>query len=92
MPCHQLSAVRLVDDFMGLDLIEHDSPMPFTEFEIIDNKIAVVLHQPVDLLEKIDRWLKNHDIGTEQKSMLKDYQGRFDEEDNMLVFIYYLKS
>jgi hypothetical protein len=83
--------VRLKDSFYGMDLERGDSPMPFTHWSIIDNKYGVLDFQAIELKEEIARRLKDPGLSSELKRKLKALDSSISQEDNLVLFIYYLK-
>jgi hypothetical protein len=84
--------VRLRDTFWGLDLDGDRSPMPFTHWKIVDNRYAVLRLQPIDLKEEIARSLKDPALPDSIKTKLRELDGRVKDEDNVALFVYYLKK
>lgn len=84
--------VRLKDSFWGLSLDNYQSPMPFTKWEIIDNKYAVLTYHAIDLLDEIDLQLEDQSLDFQLKSKLNALKNGLSEEDNVVMFVYYLKT
>ena len=72
-------------------LDRHASPMPFTQWKVIDNEYVILNYQAIDLLEEIDKILDKDEVSQEIREKLSNLQKGLDEEDNLVLFVYYLK-
>jgi hypothetical protein len=84
--------VRLKDPFYGMDLEGDRVPMPFTHWTIIDNKYGVLDFQAIELKEEIAKRLKDSRLSPKIKDKLKALDNSISQEDNMVLFVYYLKT
>ncbi len=82
--------VRLKDSFWGLMLDRHASPMPFPHWKVVDNEYVIMNYQAIDLLEEIDLILDKNEVSQEIREKLSNLQKELDEEDNLVLFVYYL--
>ncbi len=83
--------VRLRDPFWGLDLEGDRSPMPFTHWKVVDNRYAVLALQPIELKEEMAKSLKDPAVPESVKKKLRELDGSLKDEDNVALFVYYLK-
>jgi hypothetical protein len=84
--------VRLNDSFYGMNLDGNRVPMPFTPWAIIDNKYAVLDFQAIELKEEIAKRLNDPQLSSELKNKLKTLDSSISQEDNLVLFVYYLKT
>ncbi|TSA32600.1 MAG: 6-bladed beta-propeller [Porphyromonadaceae bacterium] len=84
--------VRLKDSFYGMDLEGEGNPIPFQHWSIIDNKYGVLNFQAIELKEEIARRLKDPQLSAELKNKLKALDSSISQEDNLVLFVYYLKK
>jgi len=84
--------VRLKDSFWGLELDNEKAPMPFTKWSVIDNQYAVIKYQGIELKEEIARRLKDNQLSPGLQKKLKSLDESVSEDDNLILFVYYLKK
>jgi hypothetical protein len=84
--------VRLKDSFYGMDLDGNRLPMPFTPWSIIDNRYGVLDFQAIELKEEFTKRLKDPQLSSKLKTKLKALDSSISQEDNVVLFVYYLKT
>ena len=84
--------VRLKDPFYGLNLAGDRSSIPFKHWSIFDNKYGVLSFQAIELKEEIAKRLKDPELSAKLKDKLKALNSSISEEDNLVLFVYYLKN
>ncbi|MCX6226537.1 MAG: hypothetical protein NTV01_17610, partial [Bacteroidia bacterium] len=84
--------VRLKDSFYGMNLAGDRGTIPFRHWSIIDNKYGVLSFQAIELKEEIAKRLKDPKLSPELKNKLRALDGSISQEDNLVLFVYYLKN
>ena len=84
--------VRLKDSFFGMDLEGEGIAIPFQRWKIIDNKYGILCFQAIELKEEISKRLNDTQLSPELKNKLKALDSSLSQEDNMVLFVYYLKN